>query len=371
MSPPPSPPSFPRTPRPPGPPRPLLVTADAHMLDALLRLCAATGIEPEVYVEAGAARAAWTASPLVIVGDDVADDAVRCGLPRRDDLVLLGSDLDDAEVWRRAVAVGADHVVFLPDAETWLIDRLADVADGASATALSVAVIGGRGGAGASTLAGALAVGAARRGRNTALVDADRFGGGIDILLGGETETGLRWPDLTGARGRVDGGALSAALPRLHGLTVLSWDRGSPADVSQDAVRAIVGAIRRRHEVVVVDMPRRPDPAAEEALAQCGTALVVIPAELRAIAATAQIVALFRPTVRDLRAVVRGPWPLGLTSTEIAANVGLPLAGELKPEPGLVDSTDRGKPPGDRPKGPLARFCRAYWDEATPETAAA
>ncbi|NUU22790.1 MAG: P-loop NTPase, partial [Streptomycetaceae bacterium] len=296
-------------PRPADPARPLLVTGDPRLLDELLRLCAVTGIEPEVRADAGSARTAWESSPLVILGDDVADDAVRCRLPRRDDIVLLGIDLDDGDVWRRAVAVGAGHVIFLPDAEAWLIGRFADIADASTAAALCVAVTGGRGGAGASTLACALAVGAAQRGRTVALVDVDPLGGGIDVLLGGETAGGLRWPDLRGARGRVDGGALYAALPRLHGLTVLSWDRGTPAGVSQDTMRAIIGAVRRRHDVVVVDIPRRSDAVAEEALAQCGTGLVVVPSELRAIAASNQVAALFRPVVADLRAVVRTPSP--------------------------------------------------------------
>lgn len=346
--------------------RPLFVTGHPRLVDELLRLCAVTGVEPDLRADAGTVHEVWESSPLVVVGDDVSEQAAHCGLPRRDDIVLLGTDLDDGDIWRRAVAVGADHVIFLPDAEAWLVDRLADIADGATA-ALCVAVVGGRGGAGASTLACALAVGAVRRGRTAALVDVDPLGGGVDVLLGGEAASGLRWPDLSGARGRVDGRALSAALPRLHGLTVLSWDRGGPAGVPQDAMRAIVGAVRRRHDVVIVDLPRRTDPVAEEALSQCATGLVVIPAELRAIAAASQVVALLRPVVRDLRAVVRTPSPSGLSSDEVATNAGLPLAGEVRHESGLIEAVERGEPPGTRARSPLARFCRDFLDAAIPE----
>ncbi|WP_436787872.1 septum site-determining protein Ssd [Yinghuangia sp. YIM S10712] len=357
-----------------APTRPLLVTAHPRLLDELLRLCAVTGIEPEVHGDPQDARSAWSESPLVIVGDDLSEPAIHCAFPRRDDVVLLGTDLDDGDIWRRAVAVGADHVIFLPDAEAWLVDRLADIADTADAAApaaLCVAVVGGRGGAGASTLACALAVGAVQRGRAAALVDADPLGGGIDVLLGGEAASGLRWPDLSGARGRVDGGALSAALPRLHGLTVLSWDRGAAGAVPPDTMRAVVGAVRRRHDVVVVDIPRHADAVAEEALAQCGTGLVVIPSELRAIAAAAQVVAQVRPIVRDLRAVVRTPSPCGLSPDEVACNAGLPLAGELRNEPHLVESVERGEPPGARSRGPLARFCRDFLEAAEPDRHAA
>lgn len=360
-------------PRPDTPTRPLLVTAHPRLLDELLRLCAVTGVEPEIRGDPETARGLWSDSPLVIVGDDVSETAIHCELPHREDTVLLGTDLDDGDIWRRAAAVGADHVIFLPDAEAWLVDRLADLADraGAASSTLCVAVVGGRGGAGASTLACALAVAAVKRGQAAALVDIDRIGGGIDVLLGGEAASGLRWPDLCGARGRVDGGALSAALPRLHGLTVLSWDRGASGAVPQDTMRAIVGAVRRRHDVVVIDMPRHTDAVAEEALAQCETGLVVIPSELRAIAAAAQVVAHLRPTVRDLRAVVRTPSPSGLSADEVADNAGLPLAGELRHEPHLIESVERGEPPGTRSRGPLARFCRDFLDTTDAERRAA
>lgn len=85
--------------------------------------------------------------------------------------MLVGRDQDDPDVWRRAVEIGADCVLRLPDAEGWLVDRIADAAEGVGRQALTVGVIGGRGGAGASTLACALAVTAARAGR---LHDAHR-----------------------------------------------------------------------------------------------------------------------------------------------------------------------------------------------------
>ena len=123
---------------------------------------------------AGASAASWEAAPLVLVGDD-AVRRVR-GAARRRGVVLVGRDQDDSGVWRRAVEIGADHVLMLPDGESWLVDRIADVAEGVGRPALTVGVIGGRGGAGASTLACALAVTSAREGRRTLLVDARSAG---------------------------------------------------------------------------------------------------------------------------------------------------------------------------------------------------
>ncbi len=60
---------------------------------------------------------------------------------------MLGQDLDDPTIWQRVVQVGAEHVVFLPDGERWLVDALADAVEGTGIDGLLVAVIGGRGAA--------------------------------------------------------------------------------------------------------------------------------------------------------------------------------------------------------------------------------
>jgi hypothetical protein len=52
--------------------------------------------------------------------------------------------------------------------------------------------------------------------------------------------------------------------------------------------------------------------------------------------------------------VVRGPAPTGLPAEAVADALGLPLAGSLRPEPGLAAALDRGDVPPVRPRGPLA-----------------
>ena len=76
-----------------------------------------------------------------------------------------------------------------------------------------VGVAGGSGGVGASVLVAALGVRAVTAGRTAVCVDGQRLGGGLDVTLGLEQERGLRWPDLAGVRGQVDGRELLRRLP--------------------------------------------------------------------------------------------------------------------------------------------------------------
>jgi secretion/DNA translocation related CpaE-like protein len=342
---------------------PLIVTDDERLLDDLLRLCAAAGSEPEVVFGAPPRASSWDTAPLVLVGAE-ATHRVRGSVARRKGVLLVGRDLDDSEVWRRALDIGADHVLLLPDAETWLVDRIADIAEGVGQPALTIGVVGGRGGAGASTLACALAVTSARAGRRTMLVDADPLGGGLDILVGAERTGGLRWPDLADSRGRVNSGALEESLPRLESLSVLSWDRGDSVLIPAQAMRSVLGAARRRGGVVVVDLPRRVDDGVAETLAQIDVGLVVVPAELRAVAAATRVAAAVSMVLKDLRVVARGPFSAGLDDRETARLVGLPLAGELPLESRAVGALSGGGPPGSTGRGPLARFCTAFLAQA-------
>lgn len=357
-----------RSPAPPDP-RPLVVTDDPVLLDDLLRLAAAGSAEVDVAADPSAARGSWRGAPLVVVDARSAVRCVRARLPRRDGVVLVGAEAADAAdkwIWEHAAELGAEHVVFLPAAEPWLVDRFADAVTGPSLQGRVVGVIGGRGGAGASVLAAALAMTALQRGARPLLVDADPLGGGIDLVLGGEQSDGLRWPALAGTAGRVSAAALHDALPRVGELSVLSWDRGDLLEVPVEAVEAALDAGRRGHDLVVVDLPRRPDAASVHVLQASDTVLLVVPAEVRACVSAARVATAVGPHCAHLQCVVRGPAPAGLRSGDLATALGLPLAGIMRPEPGLAAALERGEPPASRGRGPLADLCRAVLDGLGP-----
>jgi secretion/DNA translocation related CpaE-like protein len=343
-----------------APVRPLVVTADPDLLDDVLRLSAAAGVDVDVVPDPLSASMPWSLAPLVLVGDDASTALSRRVMPRRPGVVLVSRDLDDASIWKRAMRLGADHVALLPDADTWLIGRLGEAVDGGRPPGLTVAVVGGRGGAGASTLAAALAVTAVRLGRRTILVDADPLGGGADLLFAGEHAAGLRWPDIASASGRIRGEELRDALPCVGDLAVLSWDRGDPLELRAEAMSSVLAAACRACQVVVVDLPRHFDEVVHTALAAADVVLLVVPAEIRDVAAAGRVATQVSAIARDVRLVVRGPAPGGLAAGDVAAALGVPLAASLKAEPDLAAALERGEAPAGRGHGPLAQFCLQF-----------
>ena len=334
---------------------PLLVSANPDVIDSVGRVAAAAGLQCVVATGLADAQPHWSRAGLVLVGVDLAPELAAAGLTRRGDVVLV-CDSDTGPVWRLAVEIGAEHVAFLPTAEAWLSDRLADLAEGPPRRGLVVAVIGGRGGAGASTLAVSLALTSTRQGRRTLLCDADPLGGGIDLLLGAEDAPGLRWPGLLDARGRVAPESLRQALPAVSELTVLAWDRGDPVEVPIPAFRSVLDSAIRGFDLVVMDLPRALGPAADEVLARTRRTLLVTTADIRGAASAARVLA--RLPLVDVGLIVRGPAPGGLTPELVAESLDLPLIGYLRPEPGLAEGVERGEPPM-RARGPLADLCAA------------
>ncbi|HVF20382.1 MAG TPA: septum site-determining protein Ssd [Mycobacteriales bacterium] len=345
--------------------RPLIVTADDCTRDTLLRLAAVAGSDADVAVDVASARRRWRDPALVVVGADLASALRSAALPRRPGVVLLGDDLDDATVWQRAVELGAEHVAFLPDAEPWLIERLgAGAARGR--TAVTVGVLGGRGGSGASTLAAALALSATRLGHRAVLVDADPLGGGLDLLLGAEDARGPRWPDVARVLDRGSGDGLAAVLPTVARTPVLSWDRSDASVLRPGAVSAVLAAAGTGVDVVVVDLPRRLDDASIEAFTAVGTLLLVVPADVRGVAASARIASAVAPYAGDLRLVVRRPPSGGIAAGFVADALGLPLAGCFKSERAVAADGDRGLPPPTTGRGHLARLCTALVRDLVP-----
>lgn len=343
------------------PRRPLLLIHDQHLLEQVLRLAAAAGCEVGHARDGATARAEWPAAPVILLDETGAAECVDAGLPRRSGVFVLCLGQPPPTIWQRALEVGADRMLALPEAESVLAGELADVVERPAHPGRVLAVLGGRGGAGASVFAAALAVHAVRAGEHALLVDCDPLGGGLDLVLGAEESAGLRWPELALTGGRIAAASLHAALPQPEHcagrLTLLSCDRtGNGPDA--DAVRTVVAAGKRAGDTVVCDLSRQLDDTGIAVLDQVDLVLLVVPAEVRACASANRVAAAVRDRGVPMSVVVRGPAPGGLGPDDVSRAVELPLAAYMPAEPGLDQALDRGRLP-IRSRGPLASAARS------------
>ena len=213
---------------------------------------------------------------------------------------------------------------------------------------MTIAVLGGGTGAGATTALAALAMRATAAGREVVVIDADARGGGVDVAFGIETEPGVRWEDLLGSDGPLDGPRLAERLPaHWAGPLVLSFGR-QWCTLPDDLLERAVSALAAVSELTLVDLGR--DTATSTI--GCHELLLIArgtPCGLAAAGATAQ--RLERPA----RLVVRGlPQP---RAREAAEALGLDLAGCLPEDRHLAGDSDRGLPPGSRGRSAYADAC--------------
>jgi secretion/DNA translocation related CpaE-like protein len=354
---------------PPGQTRPLVLVADPAMRSQLERFCAAAGLDPEIVEQPELARRAWAAAGCVVVGVECAREVAAMELRRRDDVVLVAFEPESAGVWRDAVSIHAEHVCVLPDGRQWLVSWLVEAGEHDGGEARTVGVIAGRGGAGSSTYAVALAREAVRTGLRAILLDGDSLAGGLELIVGCEDVPGLRWPEVTAAGGRVAASALRSALPSSNGLAVLSSSAaGSPG---LHDVREVVVSSRRGVDLVVADLPRRVDRELLDVVSALDVLIVVTTPDVRAVAGSRRVVESLRPSCGDIRVAVRTSRIALVSPQEIANSLGAPLAGVFSTRRATHRAIDEGRGPdlGGRDRREIRRLVEALLDTRPPRSA--
>lgn len=333
-----------------------MAVADEALADDVRRAAAAAA-RSVTDIDRGRPRACWaSAAGLVLdlgAATAMAEAARAGGLPRRDGVAIVAAEAGMAEL-AAAVEVGAAQVFVLPAQVRELARFLAAREQDDGARSRVVAVLGGHGGAGASVLAAAVAVTAPGRGITALAVDADPWGGGLDLLLGCADMPGLRWGDLALRGGHVPSDALVAALPgRAGAVAVLSAGGavagtsdaagGAPSpEIPVEGLLAVIDAGRRSVGVTVVDLPRRDDPATSACLEVADVVIVVMGATVRGCAAARSVIDGVARRARRVGLVVRGPAPGGLSARDVERAVGAPLLVSMRPQPGLASQLDDG-----------------------------
>ena len=345
---------------------PLFITRDETLLDELLRLGAAAGITPEVAPDAVTALRSWTAAPLVLVGADLAGEMAALRPVRRPGVHVISLGRTPDDLFRTALDVGAQDVTGLPRSESWVVEALTDLGDAHPARGLVLGVLGGSGGAGATTFACALGQMAAGSG-DAVVIDCDPLGPGVDRVLGLERQDGFRWDALCQTTGRLSARSLRAALPRRGALGVLSWYAAGTGSLQAFAAREALSAARRGHDTVVLDLPRSPDPIVDELAARCDRLLVLVVPTVAGVAAAARICHRFSD-LAGLRLVLRGS---GIEPADVTSATRAPVLTSMLDQRGLQESIDLGLGPVRSSRSRLGRAALGVLASVEPSVAAA
>ena len=319
----------------------VLATASQLLQDEVARVAAAAGTELEVHSDV---HTALVRDPdVLLLGSDLAGvgppASWRQGRPGANgpETILVGTERD-AGLWKDAARLDVARVAVLPAAAGWLAEHLGRRP---LAAGFVLGILGGCGGAGASTLACWLADAAAEQGTDTLLMDGDPLGGGLDASLGTADIPGVRWPDLVDVRGSLNPLQLVTALPRA-GFALLSGGAGNGGqdgeEPAEESIAAVLDAARAGFALTVVDCARHR--LHGSLLSSCDALLMVVPGRLRPLLAARTLKEHLGNV--PVSAVIRGPLGDGLDETRAAAAVGLVLAGYLPAVPHLEHAEERG-----------------------------
>jgi hypothetical protein len=231
-----------------------------------------------------------------------------------------------------------------------------------------IAVIGGCGGAGASTLAVSLAVTALGAGRRAILFDADPLGGGLEPLValgtvaavsGGPPRTTRVWPHGIDPPFRQGPPERGRAEPD---LALVTWGGAEGERIPVAAMRNALRILRGTTELVVVDLPRVIDDSTQLVLAEATHTLVVAPVSERAAVSTARLLPKLAVVGPRPQIVARLPSRDELTAREFADLLDAPLAGIVRPGRGSLPRRTSIRQLGGRSAASLTRFSRRLLD---------
>lgn len=335
---------------------PLLITADELLRAEVVRLAAAADVPVATTAELDGIRTMFGTAPLVLVGADLATGVRDLGLSRRDGVVVVSRGDPD---FRCALELGATEVLVLPDGADWLTATLADAGEGPGDAGLVLGFLSAGGGAGASTLAAATALAAAPHWR-TALVDLDPHGAGLEAVVGADRSAG-GWSSLGLAHGRISARSLRETLPSTAGVTLLGWGDAPPREPLASIGRESIEALRRGHDLVVVDLPRGAADTGAWTATTCDRVYVVARCSLIGASAGARVAGRLRNLLIEPLVVARKGTG-AVTAHQLAEAVGSPLAATVDEARRVTEQIDLGLGPLSRSRRGPARAASALLD---------
>jgi len=294
--------------------------------------------------------AAVTQTPLVIESEPNADDlsnayrvfvASDCAEVNLNhpEIVLVVIGATGPATWQFAAKLSANHIAVIPDSRDWLVAHLSAPV---TKKGLCVAIIPGSGGAGASLLSVGLAFHARQLFSDVVLVDLDESSAGLDIVLGIETQPGMRWQDFHSLTGSISGSDILRGLPARDGVALLTHN-DSKSTPAKFVPEAIIEQLRGVSGLVIIDFPRFTNQiAAVKILQQCDVAFVVTPSTVRGSATTKIAISKISKHVATTELVIRNLPGTSLDALRIAQSLDVPLAGVVNSDPRIVEQIEQG-----------------------------
>jgi pilus assembly protein CpaE len=268
-------------------------------------------------IRRGSVRTAITAmaklpTPEVLIVDIAGEDQPLHALGELSDVVepgvrvLVIGDTDDVDFYRHITrGMGVMEYIFKPITREAVARHFAPlvtrktIGQDAARGGRVIAVMGARGGVGATTISGNLAwmLGVNAK-RHTVFLEADLHMGSGALLLGAKTGPGLRMaletPD------RIDPLFVErAAQPVSERLHVLASEEklNEPLHYAPGAARRLIDALRVRYNFIVADVPFLPMPCNREVIEFAHHRIIVMDPSLASV----------RDTLR-LLGLPNGPW---------------------------------------------------------------
>lgn len=291
----------------------------------------------------------------VITDRTTASHVAACGRAR--DIFFVAADPGPID-FEAALRAHAAQAFLLPAESRDLLAALSTAGESLAPPSVSgrcVAVVGATGGAGTSTFAAGLA----RTLEATVLIDGDPRAGGLDLVLGAEETPGVRWPELHLGPGQLDAADLLAALPvTADGIRLVSGTRSGvndPFELSDETLTAVLESLQS-HRVV---LDGGAGPAAFFGAGwhdHVDHIVIVVPAEVRAAAAAAQITARCAAHGIPVSVVLRHRGWSSLATSDVEKIIHADIVAELPHLRRLVRDIELGGLPLELPR-PLRQAC--------------
>ncbi len=274
-------------------------------------------------------------------------------------VIAIGS-VNDIALYRELIDGGVSDYLVKPVSEKALSDAIArernspqpaEPAAAEKTAANVVAIIGTRGGVGASTIAANCAwIVAQEQKRQTTLLDLDLQFGTIALALDIEPTRGLR--EALENPSRIDSLFLSsAAAKHSDRLTVLAAEEAVDGEVHFDpsAIDLLLGEINRSSQFIFVDLPRSGSVGRTRLLQMTSQIVVVTDVTLAGLRDCIRLIAMLERAAPQAKIVVTanraGRTENGLSKAEFEKALGRKVDIVLPEDPkALAASVNRGKP---------------------------